>query len=120
MTNKRLGEEATPLCHIDDIPEGDSRGFQHLGQALLATKKDGVFYCYQNTCPHLGLPLEWQEHQFLTTDKSLIQCASHGALFSIENGYCLSGPCLGQSLEKIETHTQGEWVYVTIQLSFLM
>jgi len=31
----------------------------------------------------------------------LIQCSTHGALFNIETGECLQGPCLGQSLQAI-------------------
>lgn len=31
----------------------------------------------------------------------MIQCATHGALFEIETGHCIAGPCLGQNLQKI-------------------
>jgi len=32
----------------------------------------------------------------------MIQCANHGALFVIESGHCVSGPCSGQKLRKIQ------------------
>ena len=28
----------------------------------------------------------------------MIQCANHGALFVIENGECVAGPCSGEAL----------------------
>jgi nitrite reductase/ring-hydroxylating ferredoxin subunit len=33
--------------------------------------------------------------------ESFIQCATHGAIFRIEDGYCLRGPCAGESLQKL-------------------
>jgi nitrite reductase/ring-hydroxylating ferredoxin subunit len=42
--------------------------------------------------------LEWQADEFLDIDATMIQCSSHGALFKIEDGECLLGPCQGQSL----------------------
>ncbi len=77
------------LCHIDDIEEGCSKGFEVLNKYLFAVKKDGRTYLYYNYCPHLGTPLEWQEDQFLDSDGALIQCSTHGALFLIENGQCI-------------------------------
>ena len=38
---------------------------------------------------------------FLDVTGTLIQCASHGALFLIQSGRCVAGPCAGQSLKKI-------------------
>jgi nitrite reductase/ring-hydroxylating ferredoxin subunit len=28
-------------------------------------------------------------------------CANHGALFRVEDGFCLRGPCHGQSLKQV-------------------
>jgi nitrite reductase/ring-hydroxylating ferredoxin subunit len=39
--------------------------------------------------------------QFLDYDKRYIQCTSHGAVFEIKTGFCVSGPCQNQSLESI-------------------
>ena len=84
-----------------DIPEGGSKGLESQGQYLFAVKKDGQVYLYRNSCPHLGTPLEWQEDVFLDPDGALIQCATHGALFEIETGNCIAGPCQGQHLQQI-------------------
>jgi nitrite reductase/ring-hydroxylating ferredoxin subunit len=95
------------LCHIDDIADNSSKSFSGDFRDLFAVKKNGKLYLYRNHCPHLGVELNWQEDQFLDRSNMLIQCFTHGALFLIENGECVSGPCLGQSLEAINYHVQG-------------
>lgn len=92
------------LCHINDIEENQSKGFTLNETNLFAVKRDGLIYAYKNSCPHLGIELQWQEDQFLDSEGSLIQCSTHGALFLIDNGDCVAGPCLGKSLITIEHH----------------
>jgi nitrite reductase/ring-hydroxylating ferredoxin subunit len=53
---------------------------------------------FVNRCPHAGHPLNLVGQRFLTADGALILCASHGALFEKDNGYCVAGPCAGRSL----------------------
>ncbi|WP_148053418.1 Rieske 2Fe-2S domain-containing protein, partial [Pseudomonas fluorescens] len=65
-------------------------------------------------CPHRGVGLEWHHDQFLDPSNSLIQCATHGALFLIEDGECVAGPCVGQALTAINRRedAQGLWIDV--------
>lgn len=93
------------LCSLDDLEEPGSLGFylpsdQGPREIFLVRKGDLVF-AYQNHCPHTGINLEWQADQFLDPGGSFIQCATHGALFRIEDGYCLRGPCAGESLQPV-------------------
>jgi nitrite reductase/ring-hydroxylating ferredoxin subunit len=96
-----MNNPISPLCHINDITDGESKGFHHQGVNIIAIRKQQSLFLYQNSCPHLGVPLEWQADQFLNHDKSLIQCNTHGALFEIESGRCVSGPCNGAHLKAI-------------------
>jgi nitrite reductase/ring-hydroxylating ferredoxin subunit len=100
------------LCNSDQLAEGKSRGFDIDGVKLLAVRRSGQVYVYENHCPHRGIPLEWQPDRFLDDSASLIQCATHGALFLIENGECIAGPCEGKSLNVIAAgeDAQGIWV----------
>jgi nitrite reductase/ring-hydroxylating ferredoxin subunit len=91
----------TTLCHIDDIPEGSSKGFDGDKHNVFIVKKDGEVFIYNNSCPHLGVELNWQEDQFFDRDNALIQCSTHGALFIIESGQCVAGPCMGEHLQPI-------------------
>lgn len=100
------------LCSPAELTEGQSRGFTLHGIRLLAVRRAGRVYAYENRCPHRGVPLEWQADRFLNENGTLIQCASHGALFSIETGECVSGPCVGRELNLIpcEENAEGIWV----------
>lgn len=89
------------LLHIDDIDEGTSRGIELDNCFMFAVKKDAEIFLYFNRCPHLGTPLEWEEDRFLDADGALIQCSTHGALFQIEDGHCLVGPCKGKHLQAV-------------------
>jgi nitrite reductase/ring-hydroxylating ferredoxin subunit len=89
------------LCSATEVGEGQSKGFQSGGARLLAVRKDGTLHVYLNRCPHRGIPLEWLPDQFLDSSGSLIQCATHGALFLIESGECVAGPCAGAFLHAL-------------------
>ena len=87
----------TILCHLEDIEDGGSAGFtsQVDGKLLmlLAVRKGKDVFVYVNSCPHIGVPLDFHAGKFLSRDQEHIICSTHGALFQIENGLCVSGPC---------------------------
>ncbi len=93
------------LCRLADIEDGQAKGFT-LGSGreareLFVVREDDQVFGYINSCPHLGTPLNWQDDRFISDDSGLIICATHGALFEIEDGACVSGPCAGQALEAV-------------------
>lgn len=102
------------LCAVDDIPEGGSRGFPAPDgtTGLLAVKRNGAVWLYRNQCPHLGVELDWLPDQFLNHDGEFIQCAMHGALFEIETGLCIAGPCIRQSLITVAATIRNGQVYL--------
>lgn len=105
------------LCRLADIADGGSNGFVATrpgGErvAVLAVRRGAQVFAYVNSCPHTGAPLDFQPGRFLSLDKTLIQCSTHGALFRIEDGFCLAGPCAGKSLERAGTAVAGGVVYL--------
>ena len=104
---------ARRLCQLTDVPDGHSKGFEIEGQAIFVVHQRGRVFAYRNVCPHLSVPMEWQPDEFLDSDKRMIQCAVHGALFLIESGYCVSGPCTGQSLTTVPCEVRGDDIWVT-------
>ena len=95
-----------PLCKTEEIPDPGSRAFE-VGEgrkavSLFVVHKDGAFNAYINSCPHTGVNLEWQEDQFLDMDNAFIQCSTHDALFEVDSGECIAGPCAGDSLIAVE------------------
>lgn len=100
------------LCNSEELPEGSSRGVELAGGSVLLVRRDGRVHAYRNRCPHRGIPLEWQPDQFLDVSGSLIQCATHGALFVIESGECVAGPCAGESLVALATREQDGAIWI--------
>ena len=99
------------LCLSDQLGEGRSRGFSVNDTAVFAVRRAGRVYLYRNRCPHRDIPLNWAEDAFLDDSASLIHCAHHGALFLIESGECVAGPCEGEQLQPLGCHedSQGIW-----------
>ena len=93
------------LCKTTDIDDPGSKSFdikiKRKVQSVFLIHKNGAFFAYYNQCPHTGATLEWQQDQFLDLDKELIQCATHDALFLIDTGECIAGPCTGEQLQPI-------------------
>lgn len=106
------------LCSRRDIDNVESKGFElqvnEKQLKLFCIHKRQQLHCYLNQCPHTGITLEWMPDQFLDITGELIQCATHGALFSIKNGLCIRGPCAGQSLIAIEHVLLGEDIFVRL------
>jgi nitrite reductase/ring-hydroxylating ferredoxin subunit len=96
------------LVKTGELNELQARGFDlappdETGR-ILVIKRDDRLFAYRNVCPHTGAPLNWYGDRFLDSENRYLQCALHGALFKIENGYCIAGPCSGQSLIPIPFH----------------
>ena len=93
------------LCRVRDLANPGARAFT-VGtgdwplRGFLVRRGDAV-QAFINVCPHQGHPLNLQPDAFLTPDRTLILCSSHGALFEIETGLCVGGPCIGRSLKRI-------------------
>jgi nitrite reductase/ring-hydroxylating ferredoxin subunit len=93
------------LCKTTDIEDPGSKSFdvkiKRRSESIFVVHKNGEFFAYRNQCPHTGASLEWQENQFLDRDNELIQCATHDALFIINSGECIAGPCVGDKLQPL-------------------
>ena len=105
----------TFICKTSDIAENQSKGFQVGGLLFFVVNKFGKYLAYKNACPHLGIQLEMVPDQFLDSTHSLIQCSMHGALFRIEDGLCISGPCFDQKLKEVEIEIKDDGIYLTSQ-----
>jgi nitrite reductase/ring-hydroxylating ferredoxin subunit len=103
-----------PICKFADLPDPGSREFSIGGgdwplRGFLVRKGDDVF-AYVNRCPHAGHPLNFRPDEFLTQDRTLILCRSHGAMFEMNNGRCVGGPCAGQPLRALQVRIENELV----------
>ena len=90
------------ICNSNSVEEGHSKSITVKHQAYFIVRRYGQVFAYRNQCPHLGVELNWQADKFLSDDSELIQCANHAALFVIESGKCVAGPCVNQYLEPLK------------------
>ena len=112
---KLIEPEWRALCRVDEIADGESKGFAPTPGSftgLFGVRKGEKVYVYVNSCPHIGVPLNWRDDDFLTLDKIRIICATHGAEFRITTGECLHGPCAGEHLDPVTVEIRDGVVYV--------
>ena len=77
---------------------------------------DGKPYAYVNQCAHVSVEMDWNEGEFFNTNKQYFVCATHGAVYRPDNGYCIAGPCKGKRLSALAVREQDGQVIVTITL----
>jgi nitrite reductase/ring-hydroxylating ferredoxin subunit len=83
---------------------------------LFVVHRDGRFSAYINSCPHTGANLEWLDNQFLDMDNTFIQCSTHDALFDIDSGLCVAGPCVGDSLHSVTLSQHDEQLFAELDV----
>lgn len=109
------------LCALTEIGLPGSRGFSINVQQgcveVFVVRSGNAVVAYRNSCPHTRGPLDWVPDQFLSIDSDRIQCATHDALFRIEDGVCIKGPCAGQSLMPVAVEIIAGRVMVTLDES---
>ncbi len=96
--------EVVVLCRLDDLDDPGTKGFEKIdGQApFFVVRRGDAVFGYRNFCPHYGAPLDWKPDAFLSYDRAHILCSMHGALFGIQDGICIKGPCPGDALEQVD------------------
>lgn len=120
--NRDGGGKETFLCRLDDIPEGGSKGFVVGGsergsdggakRPFMVLRRGQKVYVYVNRCPHNRAPLDFTPGKFLSHDGAYILCSNHGALFRIQDGFCVAGPCAGDRLAAAQTAVKDGVVYL--------
>lgn len=114
-----MADETTDVvvCSVRELDSSGSRGFA-IGtgdwplRGLVLRDATGRVQAYLDRCPHAGHPLALKDHEFLTPDRAFIKCASHGALFALDTGVCVAGPCPGRSLQRLQVRVDGEDVRI--------
>ncbi len=95
---------------LDAVPDGGAVGLDpHPATGtfrLFVVRLGDRLFAYRNRCPHRGLPLD-DAGVFLTDDGRFILCHNHIALFRIDDGACVDGPCGGRGLEPVAIEIAG-------------
>jgi nitrite reductase/ring-hydroxylating ferredoxin subunit len=102
------------ICALNELADPGARGFTRgAGDWPLrgfVVRHGGIVRAYVNHCPHAGFQLNWQPDGFLAPLAPLVRCAMHGALFDIETGTCVSGPCTGDRLRALAVRVEHGYV----------
>ena len=103
------------LCAVSDIEDGGTLAFPPAAGGFLglfALRQGEFIQVFINSCPHIGVALDWMPNRFLSTDGRQIICAMHGARFRLSDGMCVEGPCLGDLLEAVMIHIKDGTLHV--------
>ena len=75
-------------------------------------RHDGRARAYLNQCAHVPVELDWQAGRFFDDEGQYLICATHGATYRPDDGFCVAGPCRGRRLQALECeeHSGGVWV----------
>lgn len=106
--------ESTPLCRLDDIPDGDAIGLKLAAAAggadIILLRQGGQVFAYYNECPHAGRNLDYAPGRFLVRN-GRITCAVHGASFKVDDGDCCGGPARS-GLVPLQVEVVGDAVHL--------
>lgn len=100
------------ICGVDDVADGRCAEFTLLDTPGFVFLHQGHPRAYVNQCPHLGIELNWMPDRFMDSDGYFIQCATHGALFTPDQGDCIAGPCQGDALTPLDARQQNGQIWV--------
>src|SRR5688572_20282390 len=107
-------DTARVICALAEIDDPGARGFT-CGEGDwplrgVVVRRGDLVRAYVNHCPHAGHALDVVPNRFLTPDRALILCSSHGALFEPDQGLCIAGPCTGAHLRALPIHITAGYV----------
>ena len=112
-----LSSEALRLCRLDELADGRSKGFDPLGEGrdtMFVVRRENEVFGYRNACPHYDFArMAWRKDEYLNADHTRIQCGAHGALFRIEDGLCVIGPCVGEALTPVPLEVRDREVWLS-------
>lgn len=107
-----------PLCQLNDIEDGGSIGLvtkiNGLPVGLALIRQGDTVFVYENSCPHNHAPMDFTPGQFLNLERDLILCTLHGALFRIDDGHCVQGPCTGKHLTPVASEVRDGAVWLAV------
>ena len=108
--------QKTEIYKLDDLSDTDAKGMvarvNGKQRNILVARKGKKVFAYLNWCPHNQVLIDQIPNKFFNSDKSYIQCSKHGALFNINDGLCIEGPCEGEFLKSLDTIIENGIIYL--------
>ena len=105
-----------PVCRVSELSDPGGKSFEVGGGTWpfrgFVIRLHGEIRAFANICPHLSHPLDMLPDEFFAQDGETLRCMSHGALFDAQTGACSLGPCVGESLLKLEHRLDDDQILV--------
>jgi len=99
---ERSRDGGTVIAKVDEVVPGSVKKFWLICQKYrvdaFLINHGGNFFAYVNRCRHMTTPLDFIRDEFLSEDRRYLMCYTHGALYEPDTGFCVAGPCKGESL----------------------
>jgi len=95
------GEAALLRALVDGLPD-----------EIVVVRTEKGHRAYVNRCRHISVPLDYGDGEVFDESGKMFQCRTHGALYRIEDGRCVAGPCSGASLISVEIVEKEDGVYL--------
>lgn len=94
------------ICTSNEIIEGNLGvrfPITEAGRSVtgFVVRYNGAVQAFVNRCAHVPMELDWVPGQFFDGTGLYLMCATHGAVYEPDTGYCAGGPCKGGRLRAI-------------------
>jgi nitrite reductase/ring-hydroxylating ferredoxin subunit len=107
------------ICRLADLPQGNGLAVcldgSHGQRRLVVFQTHSGPRAFLDLCPHQGRSLEFAPGEYLLDERNVLICPHHGASFELVQGACLSGPCAGDRLTRVELRVEGDRVLLAEQ-----
>jgi nitrite reductase/ring-hydroxylating ferredoxin subunit len=114
MVNERMVCESSELAERE---HGIRFALPELGEHVtgFVIRYKGLVHAYINRCAHLAVELDWNEGDFFNMDKNYLICATHGAHYQPDTGYCVIGPCKGRGLQPVQAIERDNKILINLE-----
>ena len=107
-TRRFPGAEFVKVATVDEVPEGEMRGWEIQGVRVGIANVDGEFYAFHDCCTHQQYTLS---DSFLMGER--VTCDFHGAQFDLRTGEVLALPAT-KPLPIFDVEVRGNEIWVAV------
>lgn len=114
-----LSQAKVYVAQLGELPAGTATlvrlkadKFGRPRSAIVVCDTTHKVHAYLNECRHLPIPLDAGSGEVWNVERTHLLCSTHGAMYRPDDGYCVTGPCAGASLFRLDVAIEGTDVFV--------